>query len=156
MSEKRQTQNCWNKVLRVKTCLRERERERVRERESGVESDDSTQFCGSVHLTDCFYSPIGFYRRKKITISSSTLSADVPPSTVLLNFGVFGCAVSVASGFALSAPCVPDCGADRYLTVGIAATSVIAQVSRNEFNQALTITDAEKRCTYSPVFHFFI
>ena len=58
------------------------------------------------------------------------LSSDVPPSTVLLNFGVFGCAVSIFSGFALSAPCIPDCGADRYLTVGIAATSVIAQVSK--------------------------
>ena len=66
--------------------------------------------------------------RRSITSVPCFPSADVPASTVLLNFGVFGCAVSVAAGLALSAPCIPDCGTDRYLTVGIAASSVLAQV----------------------------
>ena len=75
--------------------------------------------------------------------------ADVPPSTVLLNFGVFGCVVSVVSGFALSSPCIPNCGTDRYLTVGIAAASVIAQV-RNRKSHTGIVTKINQHSKISP------
>ena len=75
--------------------------------------------------------------------------ADVPPSTVLLNFGAFGCVVSVVSGFALSSPCIPACGTDRYLTVGIAAASVIAQV-RNRKSHTGIVTKINQHSKISP------